>query len=673
MNAAPLFRNATGTPIDRRFLVSLDGVIQPDSGPSAGAARSAVGPADSAAAGAATPGGAGGAGAGGASKKRKLFKAFKPPSRRAPPPTSPPDDAWGPAPGRMGQRRDGEPNGEGRFSSCVGGDGHGMLPGTSYTGFGHVESLWGDDDDHNDNDGDSHDERRDRGGNRARPSREAVECSAGWGMGAGAGYPGPHEGSDGCSSRGAGTFPRSVQSSPAAASALNTSGWMSGQEDRRRAGGHHVGSGPTPRSADCIDRDFPDRQDIQDIHRFGDPAHRGHGPDDPSSYLESLRTGGGDEGAEAWPGPAADGSGQRGGAHGVGGAGDHQGGHYYCGHHLQHGRDGSFAQGAEPRNERSAVSQRGGGAGAPEATCREPAGRDDHDSGGMTGAGDGSEMRSTQDILSLFGGLEEDGEDHGSPGPGGAGTADTPLRQSRGPNNSPAARPEAARGAVLPVGGGGARRAADMRRAQKEARAAAGEAGAVVAVGGAASAGPADAGIEPVASAADGAAPSADWTCEVCGVRGGASAAFCRVCGAARQGPADEGVLGQSGGGGDDHQGAVDDFSGQHGWDGADFRGGEDWQEREWEGVAGDGNADDGGGGHDDFGGDRVEGMVSREEHDVAEVGHPSSPSRSPSSRIRDREDGTEGAACSSGNVPRAPSKQRMQIDVGSSSESDGA
>lgn len=594
----------------------------------------------------AAAGGASG-GAGGVGRKRKLFKAFKPPARRAPPPAPLSDDSWGgPPPGTMGQLRNGEPNGDG---------GGVMSPRASYTGFGHVESLWDDDEEQGEN-GEGMYRRDDRPG--PAPGSSVAASSAGWGMGAGASCPSAR--GDG---RGAGTLPGRMQSSsspPVAAASLDTSGWNPRQEENGgHAGGRTAFSSGLPRSAGDIAGHFSEKQDMD---RLGRPAFRGQGQDDPSSYLESLRRGG--RGAEEWPGPG-DRSAQRGGAHDADGAGDQ--GQYYS-EHPRHDHDGTVAWEERPV-ERNAASQHSSREvrDAPEACREQPAGRDG--SGGRVGAGV-VEMRSTQDILSLFGGLEEDGDEHGSPGPSDA-----------------ASRPEAARDALLP-GGGGMPRAADMRRAQKESRAAAAVGWAVAtaaAVGAAGLAGGVDPGTGPAAAASSGvvagvAPPLEEWACGVCGVRGGASATSCRVCGAPRQGPTDDGFLGQGGGGGD-HHGVVDGFSGsdhRDGWGGADLRGGEDWQEQEWDGVAQNRNAGGEAGGHDGLdGGGPAEGISLRGEEDVsAGRGHPdSSPVCSMPSRVGREGGAGGGVACCSGSVLRASSDQppRMQIDVGSSSDSEDA
>lgn len=680
-------RNDAAIDPDHRFLVSLDGVIQPDDGPSAGTTNSAVGGVEESAAAGGT---SGGAGAGG--KKRKLFKAFKPPARRAPPPAPPSDDSWPPPrPGMMGQLRNGEPNG----------DGGGMMsPRTSYNGFGHVESLWDDEDDDQEYNGEGVYRRDDRGGLASGPGGSAAASGAGWGMDAGAGDPNARE-----VGGGEGTCPGRMKSSsmPSAAAAVSpiASEWTSRQEDGWHAGGRNASSGLL-RSAGDIARHFPAQPDK-------DPADRGQGQDDPSPYLESLRSGG--RGAEEWPGPTYSSSAQRGGGHDVDGAGDQ--GHYYS-EHPRHDDDGRVPREGRPI-ERNAAAQYGGEVrDVPEADLEQPAGRGD--SGGRAagavsqhgretldapeadreqpaGRGDSSgrvsagavEMRSTQDILSLFGGLEEDGGEHGYAGPRGPETAPATLQHSRGPNDA-TARPETTGGVLLPVGGG-TPRAADMRRAQKESRAAAtaaaGGAAATAAAAGAALAGSVNPGTGPAAAsgvAADAAPPLGDWACGVCGVRGGASATSCRVCGAPRQGPIDEGFPGQ--GGGVDRHGVVDGFSGsehRRGWDAADFRRGEDWQEQEWDGVAKNGNAGGGAGGHDELGGDgRAEGILLHGGEDVlGGSGHPGSyPVCSPPSRM-EREGGAEGGVARGfGSVPRASGEQhraRMQIDVGSSSDSDDA
>ena len=111
----PGFRN--------RYLVSLDGVIQescnentvpdPDSNKSGGFV-------------------------GGNGRKRKLLKPFKPPTRRAPPISTavPPGDAWGSA-GEMSQQR---------YARDRDNDDEVLPVRASFTGFGHVESLWENDD-----------------------------------------------------------------------------------------------------------------------------------------------------------------------------------------------------------------------------------------------------------------------------------------------------------------------------------------------------------------------------------------------------------------------------------------------------------------------------------------------------------------------------------------------
>lgn len=168
-------------------------------------------------------------------------------------------------------------------------------------------------------------------------------------------------------------------------------------------------------------------------------------------------------------------------------------------------------------------------------------------------------VRSTQDILSLFGFAESPSGGQNNDNPlqeGGGGLLSAPLR-SCGPNEiSPALARcthdtetlgdvdlESTPGNfVVPVTGKG--RAADMRRAQHAARAVKPPVSAGFQAGMAA-------GVA-AASAVEASVPS-DWECGVCGVRGSSSSISCRVCGAKRRPRRNDGggdVGGDGGGGG---------------------------------------------------------------------------------------------------------------------------
>ncbi|CBN75065.1 hypothetical protein Esi_0066_0069 [Ectocarpus siliculosus] len=264
------------------------------------------------------------------------------------------------------------------------------------------------------------------------------------------------------------------------------------------------------------------------------------------------------------------------------------------------------------------------------------------------------EMRSTQDILSLFGGFggtpsTQGGHDHGSHG------RETAETQRHGPTEAPLGS-QASGDALRPVGGG-IRRAADMHRAQKEARAAA----ATVAPGGGA------AGAATGASSARGApnddAVMGDWVCGTCGVRGDPSSASCRVCGAKREGLRSDGV---AQGGDDGVRGGIGSQEGRVGWGrGDDFGGGGRRQEKASEGGAGDV-------------GDRPVTLGIAEGLEAG--GAPgrwrtSSPDRPAFPQSRAGGGGEGACGVSVLETPSSCQKigPRMQMDMGSSSDSDDA
>ncbi|CAN0242620.1 unnamed protein product [Ectocarpus sp. 8 AP-2014] len=567
------------------YIISLDGVIQPDDNASGGGAGSAATPSESTAA---TGVSAGGGTTPAAGKKRKLFKAFKPPARREPTPAPQPDDSWGRLPpGGGGLRGNGDRGGEGRFPSDRGGGQ--FSPRTTYTGFGHVESLWDEDEEK-----EGQDRREDGAG-------LAGQHGAGWGMGraAGPGYQNPYDGGNESgvlreTRSEAAVHPPYCRSTGTSA-VDSTNAWMWGPP----AGEHSLDGPPRPsRSTADFASVSPGQQQQQQQQQ-----ERGHDNDDDaggrsaSHYPESQRCG--RDGAVT-------------AARGTGGTEENT---FECGDAIG-----------------------GAGAGVPETP----------------GYVARVEIRSTQDILSLFGGFggtpsTQGGHDHGSHG------RETAESQRHGPTEAPLGS-QASGDALMPVGGG-IRRAANMRRAQKEARAAA----ATVAPGGGA------AGAATGASSARGApnddAVMGDWVCGTCGVRGDPSSASCRVCGAKRQGLRSDGV---TQGGDDGVRGGIGSQEGRAGWGrGDDFGGGGRRQEKASEGGAGDV-------------GDRpvtlgiAEGLEAEGAPGRWRTSFPDRPA-SPRSGAGG---GGEGACGVS--VLETPSScqkigPRMQMDMGSSSDSDDA
>lgn len=590
----------------------MDGVIQPDDNASGGGAGSAATPAEDTAATGVSAGGGTTAAAG---KKRKLFKAFKPPARREPTPAPQPDDSWGRLPpGGVGLRGNGDRGGDGRFPSDRGGGQ--FSPRTTYTGFGHVESLW---------DEDEEEEGQDR---REDGAGLAGQHGAGWGMGgaAGPGYQNPYDGGNESGvlreARSEAAVHPPYHRSTGTSAVGNTNAWMWGPP----AGEHSLDGPPRPSRSNA---DFASgspgqqQQQQQERGRHGETAVSCHHRDDgPSSYLESLRRGDDDDDA-----------------------GGRSASHYP--ENQRYGRDRAVTSTGGTSGTEENTFGRGnaiGGAGArvPEDVDRET-------------PGDGAtvEMRSTQDILSLFGGFggtpsTQGGHDHGSQ------EREAAESQRHRPTEAPLGS-QASGDALMPVGGG-IRRAADMRRAQKEARAAATAAsggGVAGAVTGAASA----------RGAPNDDAVTGDWACETCGVRGDPSSASCRVCGVKRQGLRSDGV---AQGGDDGVRGGIGSQERRVGWGrGDDFGGGGRRQEQASEGGAGDV-------------GDRpvtlgiAEGLEAEGAPGRWRTSSPDRPAFPQSGA------GGGGEGASGGSELETPNScrqigPRMQMDMGSSSDSDDA
>lgn len=619
--ARPLI--ASNPETQSRYIVSLDGVTQPDDNASGGGGGSAAIPAESTAAtGTLTGGGTTAAAAGG--KKRKLFKAFKPPARREPTPAPPPDDSWDRLPrGGGGLRGNGDRGGDGRFPTDRGGGN--FSPRTTYTGFGHVESLW---------DEDEEEEGQDRHEDGAGL---AGEHGAGWGMGgaAGPGYQNPYDGGNESgvlreARSEAAVHPPYQREHPSTGS---TNAWMWGPP----AGEHRHDSTTTTTRSSLDGRPQPSRsiadfasgfrgrqqQQQEELPRHDETAVSGHDrEDDPSSYLEGLRRGyDGDAGGRRRQYPESQRYGHEGAVTAAGGTGGSE--------------ENTFGRS-------SAIG--GVGARIPEDVDREPA-----------GAGARVEVRSTQDILSLFGGFG------GTPSTPGGHDHDSQEREgveSQRHGEAPLGS-QASGDALIPVGCG-IRRAADMRRAQKEARAAATAPGGGVA-------GPST-GSASARGAPNDDAVAGDWACGTCGVRGDPSSASCRVCGAKRRGLGSDGVAQVHD---DDFRGVIDSQEQRVGWGrGDDFGGGGGRQEQASEGGAGD---------MDDravtlsLGG--VEGQ-RLEAEDAAGRWRSCSPDRPAIPHPGTGGDG-EGACGGRGALEtgsnRRKSGPRMQMDMGSSSDSDDA
>ncbi|CAB1104312.1 unnamed protein product [Ectocarpus sp. CCAP 1310/34] len=595
------------------YIVSLDGVIQSDDNASGGGAGSATTPAESTAAIGAS--GGGGTTATTAGKKRKIFKAFKPPARREPTPAPQPDDSWGRLPpGGVSLRGNGDRGGDGRFPSNRGGGK--LSPRTTYTGFGHVESLWDEDEEEDD----GQDRHEDGAG-------LADEHRAGWGMGgaAGPGYQNPYDvGNESdvlqqARSEAAVQPPYHRSTGTSAVGSTNT--WMWGPP-----AGEHSLDGPLRPSRSTADfaSGSPAQQQQQERGRHDETAVPGHhGEDGPSSYLERLRRGNDDD----------DDVGRRSASH--------------YPENQRCGRDGAVTAAGGTGGREENTFGRGNAIGGAGSRVSEEVDRE------TPGDGARMEMRSTQDILSLFGGFggtpsTQGGHDHGEQ------ERETAESQWRGPTEAPLGS-QASGDALMPVGGG-IRRAVDMRRTQKEARAAA----AAVASGGGV------AGAVTGAASARGAsnddAVTGDWACGTCGVRGGSSSASCRVCGAKRQELRSDGV---AQGGDDGVRGGIGSQEGRVGWGrGDDFGGGERPQKKALEGRAGDV-------------GDRpvILGIAEGLEAGAPGRWRTSSPDR-PAFPQSGAGGGGEGAF--GGSVLETPSScrkigHRMQMDMGSSSDSDEA
>ncbi|CAN0358530.1 unnamed protein product, partial [Ectocarpus sp. 12 AP-2014] len=495
------------------YIVSLDGVIQPDDNASGGGAGSAATPAENTAAAGISAGGGTTVAAG---KKRKIFKAFKPPARREPTPAPQPEDSWGRLPGWVGFRGDGDRGGDGRFPSDRGG--RQFSPRTTYTGFGHVESLWDEDEEQ-----EGQDRREDGAG-------LASEHGAGWGMGgaAGPGYQNPYDGGYESGvlreARSEAAVHPPYHRSTGTSAEGNTNAWMWGPP----AGEHSLDGPPRPsRSTADFASGSPGQQQQQQQQQQQEVPYDDNDDDaggrSASRYPENQR----------------------------------------C------GRDGAVTSAEGTSCTEESTFGRGNAIGGAGARFLEVVDRE------TPGDGARVEMRSTQDILSLFGGFggtpsSQGGHDHGSK------ERETAESQRHGPTEAPLGS-QASGDALMPVGGG-IRRVADMRRAQKEAwtaavaAAASGGAGAVT-------------GVASARGAPNDDAVTGDWACGTCGVRGDPSSASCRVCGAKRQGLRSDGV---AQGGDDGVRGGIGSQE-RVGWGrGDDFGGGGRRQEQASAGGAGD-------------------------------------------------------------------------------------
>lgn len=579
--------------------------------------------------------------------------------------TTPPDDAWGQPPGRLSQLRNNGHHGDRPLSSggwgAAGGgggaeaaDGRGMVPPpprTAYTGFGHVESLW--DDDEQEEEG-GHQDQRHRREDSPGVESFAAQGNGGWGVaahgGRGAQDGGREEGvflgarQEGAEHRR--QVGHSSSTSAATAEVGERDGWMWGHEDDNGSGSHGV-------ERDERQPAFPSEVDgaggfagQQGIPSYGETMYSNLG-DDPSSYSSSLRNGGESEGARQGTDYSPD---QR---------GDEMQGYGHGSNVDSWSHEGSGGVVNGGMFEAGAVSQ------PDEVDHAAPGGDRDSSPGGDTpngdnGSGKAVEMRSTQDLLSLFGGFG-DRDPHDS---------QEPLEQERGVSTAVSSRGSnrAAGNAntVVPIGAAPTR-AADMRRAQKESRAVAGTASRPEIADDAAI------GQASATSAGHTTGPAGDWACEVCGVRGTSSSTSCRVCGAKRQLiRSDDDVV-------DGHQ-SVDGVGGDAGvsagsegnreWDGDEQHGCGEWEGQGWGSAAGNEGVKDGVEAHHDatLGVSSVE-RVSPEVRDGDGHGDSTSPSRPLSSGAGSSDSGGAQRAGSSHRITGA----RMQMDVGFSSDSDDA
>lgn len=639
-------------------MVSLDGVIEHDEPSSGSALTNAT-----------------------HSRKRKLLKPFKPPTRIAPP-LAPADDAWGP-PGRDQRQRRAQFPEQGPGAMY---EGQRALPQrSSYAGFGQVASLSDDD------------EEEDEGAGLGLEPR-----GAGWGNGVAEeyrrGHGDRHDGRMGSNAQARFEVVPAMQSSSVAATA-RTNEYTWEREDWRATDG----TGHSSRGVNRGEMPSPRSQNLM----FGSNAAEGpvHGDDDRrtgDAYLEKCQN---DWGGGAWPQSARDGMpGQQSRAYGEAAAMDQR-------QQLdQHNGNTRGDDGVEDEHLGSAFgSERISGNLAPKS-CPEHSSR-------LRGQ---EQMRSTQDIMSLFGGFGRDtpapsvneGVHNATPrqtqqqvpiplGPRERNEV-SPVKCSRNQGGQEGLQPESY--SVAPVPGGGEDRAAELRRAQKAANVA--EEGSRVCeafvVGGMDSAHTVD---EPAGDVAT------DWVCDVCGVRGSPPLNVCRVCGNSRQVPEIAGSEDNSdpqgllpGGDTDDRGGAggVDDIGvgleivdrDEDGHDNAvrarqqGIAEGNQWRDKDRGGDGGSGVGDEFGvasgtgrsgithlGRFMDAPFDEYSaGTTPQEERGTYLHGTGSSPNSRSLSQVRT--EGCKSASACGGSTPQAGSNRRklsvrMLMDLGSSSASD--
>lgn len=507
---------------------------------------------------------------------------------------------------------------------------------TSYTGFGHVESLWGDEPDGED------------------PGFGLAGERGGWGPGGESDLP-PHGECQGGVSALAEARWRDAQASRSSstASARSMSGYRWRQGDGRPSNisshpPHDFNSGESPACyRTSVSGEFSGAERLAN-------GGRGHLSDDPSGGEPYHENQGRRSGVDRAPSPGKFTlEFEKGACRAAAFGGDEP--------YLDH-------PGHSPNAERRLDEERFGRAVVPqhEMTSRDP------ETGPHRGGGEG-EIRSTQDILSMFGGFGETlplDECPRAPATGSEPKGSTPagLRESSkisaadvtGTCDEEWREPHQA--ANVFRHGGSTGRPADMRRAQKQARA---------------TGVTADASSE---AADDANAASPDWSCDVCGVRGPPSSTKCRVCGAERQSPCSEVGGGRGSGAGGDIDDGIDQsvaFGGECGtaescrvqdagdrqpWTYQDMMGGLDSQEADRAGTPCYLDSDSPG--H----------SVTRGVIGTAEVGDVGG--RVPDGRPLSRA-GSEGwaATVSSGSGPDAADKRRiggvrMEMDLGLSSDS---
>lgn len=447
-------------------------------------------------------------------RKRKLLKPFKPPSRRAPP-VAPPADSWS-AP-RNGSRF----GDDGKFTcgdrGSQGGARNELNSRTCYTGFGHVASLWEDDDDEEAVD------------NPAALSAALADGANGWGVhseGGGGGYRDRHDldyggsisdhsgreegnGSAGPVSEAAA---RAMQLSAAAATIATTRNgrvvdmWR-GHDDLRAPSSSYVSQNSAEDSLGANDVRYRGASEDGCVESVSDGHEHGrHGNHEHEPY------------SERFPGERRDAESHRRQSYcqekenGVGGANaDHGAPH-------QHGDFSAHAIGSSAEQHRTIEHC------SPE-----------HGSHGGDGGGEGH-ARSTQDILSLFGGLADPPLDEqpsaSAPDSTQEFSSAAPLESFWMETDSPGSQAPGQQRPLPKIGGGdmvgGRGKAADMRRAQRAAREAQQKGCAIAVVDAAES-------TSATAHPATSAPAVRPWDCGVCGVGGAPSALSCRVCGAQRQ------------------------------------------------------------------------------------------------------------------------------------------